>query len=322
LYLLGSWYRHDELGKRTAVHQAASFVGQMSSGYLMAAVHAGIGPSGAAGLKSWQWLFVVDGVISLPVALAGFALLPDTPDRTRVFYLSADEVTMARRRMELEGRTTARAPWTRAKAKRIFCSWHLWLPTGLMVLFYNAAAGAMQPAFALWLKSEGYSVRDVNLYPTLTVAVGVVAALVSAWVSDAACGGVRWPVIVAAAVISIVTYTPLAVWDGVAPGWKWACYIGMGLGGGIGPMVAMWAAEITGDDSEERAIVTSAMSQFSLVVYSWLPLLAWPVSDAPRYTKGFLTSIVLWLLLVGMAFWLRFLRACELASRKGSVDRV
>jgi len=75
-------------------------------------------------------------------------------------------------------------------------------------------------------------------------------------------GGVRWPVIIVAAVISIVTYTPLAVWDGVAPGWKWACYVGAGLGGGIGPTVVAWAAEIKSDDSEERAVVTSPCRSF------------------------------------------------------------
>ncbi|KAK5662698.1 hypothetical protein OQA88_8614 [Cercophora sp. LCS_1] len=321
LYLLGSWYRSDELGKRAAVHQAAGFIGQMSSGYLMAAVHSSTGPEGRAGLKSWQWLFIVDGIISLPVALAGFALLPDTPDRTRVFYLSTDELAMAQRRMELEGRTTARAPWTLAKAKRIVRSWHLWLPTAIMVLFYNGAAGAMQPTFALWLKSEGYSVRDVNLFPTITVAVGVISALVSAWVSDVACRGARWPAILVMTGISIVTYAVLAVGDGVAPEWKWACYIGMGLGGGIGPLALAWAAEVTGDDNEERAIVVSAMSQFSLVVYSWLPILVWPVTDAPRYAKGFITSLVMWVLLIGVVFWLRFMHKRELAGRK-AVDRV
>jgi hypothetical protein len=33
-------------------------------------------------------LFIIDGVISLPVALAGFFVLPDVPEISRVWYLS------------------------------------------------------------------------------------------------------------------------------------------------------------------------------------------------------------------------------------------
>lgn len=40
----------------------------------------------------WQWrLFVIDGVISIPVALSGFFVLPDVPEISSPWYLS-DEV--------------------------------------------------------------------------------------------------------------------------------------------------------------------------------------------------------------------------------------
>lgn len=37
-------------------------------------------------------LFIVDGIISLPIALAGYAFIPDLPETSRAFYLS-QEVT-------------------------------------------------------------------------------------------------------------------------------------------------------------------------------------------------------------------------------------
>jgi hypothetical protein len=33
-------------------------------------------------------LFIIDGVISLPIALAGFFVLPDVPEISRAFYFS------------------------------------------------------------------------------------------------------------------------------------------------------------------------------------------------------------------------------------------
>ncbi len=89
------------------------------SGYLMAAVyHLG----GTGGLAGWQWLFVVDGIISMPIAILGFFILPDLPDTTRAFYLTAEDRAFAQKRMELEGRK-GKSPFTRAKFKKIFSSW-------------------------------------------------------------------------------------------------------------------------------------------------------------------------------------------------------
>ena len=35
-------------------------------------------------------LFLVDGIISLPIALAGFLFIPDVPETSRAFYLNED----------------------------------------------------------------------------------------------------------------------------------------------------------------------------------------------------------------------------------------
>lgn len=86
-YITGSWYRSDELAKRSCIFHTASAVASMFSGYLMAAVYhlAGVG-----GFKGWQWLFIVDGTISLPIALAGYFVLPDMPDTTRAWYFTPE----------------------------------------------------------------------------------------------------------------------------------------------------------------------------------------------------------------------------------------
>ena len=76
----------------------------MCSGYLMASVYNLDGVSGYAG---WQWLvsdhnsgvsephgqsrlFLVDGIISLPIAVAGYFFIPDLPATTRAWYLTKE----------------------------------------------------------------------------------------------------------------------------------------------------------------------------------------------------------------------------------------
>jgi ACS family pantothenate transporter-like MFS transporter len=65
-----------------------------------------------------QWLFLVDGIISLPIALLGFIFLPDMPENTRAWYFTPEEKAFAVKRMQLEGRK-GRQPYTRAKFKKV-----------------------------------------------------------------------------------------------------------------------------------------------------------------------------------------------------------
>lgn len=50
-YLIGSWYRKDELAKRSCIFHTASAIATMFSGYLMAAVY---NLEGVGGLRGWQ----------------------------------------------------------------------------------------------------------------------------------------------------------------------------------------------------------------------------------------------------------------------------
>ena len=105
-YVIGSWYRKDELAKRSCIFHVSGGIATMCSGYLMAAVyHLG----GRGGFAGWQWfviskylctvasevrrkfrLFIIDGIISLPIALAGYLFIPDVPETSRAFYLNID----------------------------------------------------------------------------------------------------------------------------------------------------------------------------------------------------------------------------------------
>lgn len=95
-------------------------------------------------LTSWK-LFIIDGVISLPIAIAGFFVLPTWPSgNLESFLLFEDrelwsnpfeesqlptllqELEYGKKRMELEGRKQG-GPYTKAKFKKILTSWHIYL---------------------------------------------------------------------------------------------------------------------------------------------------------------------------------------------------
>lgn len=304
-YLIGSWYRKDELAKRSCIFHCASAIATMFSGYLMAAVY---NLGGIGGFKGWQWLFIIDGVISLPIALSGYFLLPDLPETSRAFFLNAEERAFGRKRMELEGRE-GRKPYTKAKIRKIFSSWHIYLLALLYVCFNNGGAGAA-PAFAQYLKhskNPKYQIWQINVYPTTTYAVQVVTTLAYAWSSDTFLRGARWPPLIFGGVMNIICYVSLAVWD-IPVGWKWACFILMGSGFGLSGMCYAWAHEICSADNEERALVTATMNEMAYVCQAWLPLIVWQQVDAPEYQKGYITVTCLSVLLIITTVVIRMLQ--------------
>lgn len=89
-YILGSFYKPHELGKRAVFFHTFAGVGTLCSSALQAATYSGL--RGVHGLSGWQWLFVIDAVITLPIAVAGFVFLPPLPGQREAnkgtFWLS------------------------------------------------------------------------------------------------------------------------------------------------------------------------------------------------------------------------------------------
>lgn len=81
---------------------------------------------GTGGLRGWRWLFIFDGIISLPIALCGFWLIPDSPANTRAFYLKEEDRETAVARMERHGRAKA-APLTWKKVRDMVTHWPMWI---------------------------------------------------------------------------------------------------------------------------------------------------------------------------------------------------
>ena len=80
LFFLSSWYTRKELGFRTAI----MFSGSLLSGAFSGLISAGIthGLDGARGLRAWRWLFIIEGAITVAVALGAFWVLPNFPTTT------------------------------------------------------------------------------------------------------------------------------------------------------------------------------------------------------------------------------------------------
>ncbi|KAL7620337.1 hypothetical protein AAE478_009331 [Parahypoxylon ruwenzoriense] len=285
--ILGSWYKPSELGKRACIFHASSAAASMFSGYLQAGVYKGL--DGVNGFAGWQWLFIMDGVISLPICIAGFFILPDLPENTRAFYLNESDREMAKQRMEKAGRAP-RTKLGRSAFKRIFGRWHVYLLSILYIIFIIIGpSGSINP-FALWLKAKGEPVERINIIPTASSAIQLVLTVSAAIISDA----LRRR----ASVMSVSTFLGgfaalvLAIWN-IPDGLKWFAFLLQRASVPYGPLSMSWANEICGADAEERAIVIGIMNSMGYAFNAWVPILTYPQVDAPRFRTGFIYSTVM-----------------------------
>ncbi|KAF5861305.1 hypothetical protein ETB97_000421 [Aspergillus alliaceus] len=229
--------------------------------------------------------------------------------------LEGGNVALSQKRMQLEGRKN-REPYTKSKLKKIFTSWHVYLLTVLYITFNNGGAGS-QPVFQQWLKASTnpkYSVGQINAYPTTTSAVQVVTTLAYAWSSDTFLNGKRWPPIIFGAIINIICYVSLAVWD-IPTGWKWTCFILAGAGYGLSGLCMAWAHEICSEDNEERSLVIGSMNEMAYVFQAWLPQVVWQQIDAPQYRKGYIAVTILSVILIGTTVVIRELDLREQVAK-------
>ena len=82
--------------------------------------------NGTGGLKGWRWLFIFDGIISIPIASLGLWLIPDAPANTRAFYLKPIDREIAQARMDRYGRAKSRGFSWEALRKTV-THWPMWV---------------------------------------------------------------------------------------------------------------------------------------------------------------------------------------------------
>ncbi|KAF4960739.1 hypothetical protein FSARC_10368 [Fusarium sarcochroum] len=285
--VLGAWYTKRELAKRSCIFFATAFVGSMFSGYLQAALHNGM--NGVHGLSGWRWLFIFDGVITLPMALWAYYALPDLPSNTRVKWLKPEEKEYFLHRMQKAGRDLEE-PFTLKGLKRVTMKWHFWVYTTYYTFFI--CSENIGSYMNLWLKSlNRYSVAQVNTYPTVTNAVTIVTTIAYGWTSDAL--QIRAPIIYFSLFICFFAAMNLAIRDGVPFGLKWASFYLTGFAQGSGPIFFTMVNEMCAGDSLERKFILGTTNSIAYAFNAWIPLITYNTNYAPRFLVGNTTTVAL-----------------------------
>ncbi|KAH6982641.1 major facilitator superfamily domain-containing protein [Ilyonectria destructans] len=95
--ITSSWYTKEEAPFRMAIWHAGNIISNVFSGLLAAAILTNM--DGLAGLTSWRWFFILEGIVSIIVGVAGFWTLPNFPNNTGSGYFTEEQTQMAQYRM-------------------------------------------------------------------------------------------------------------------------------------------------------------------------------------------------------------------------------
>lgn len=179
-YVLGSWYRRYEISRRGGIWYIGLPIGTLTAGLVQAGATARL--DGVHGLAGWRWMYIICAIISLPVGIVGFFLVPGTVDQPNRLLLRAKDIEIARRRLQSHGHKV-QGKLRLHHIREIFTSKHFYLVVLVDVLFWNH--GANTSGFLLWLKSlNKYSTEKVNEYGTLPSALGIFYTLFVNFSSD------------------------------------------------------------------------------------------------------------------------------------------
>ncbi|ANB11932.1 putative permease SEO1 [Sugiyamaella lignohabitans] len=284
-FLLGSWYLPDELTKRSTLFAVSGTAASMVTGYLQAAI---IKTLSHKKLASYKYLFVLDAVISFPIALYTMVANPDTPAYTTSWYLNDRDkkIAIARTTKYSGAKHPPKRKIGKDTLKRTFSTWHIFLFPVIFLAFNNTCNSSSQPTFQSWLKSLGYTPVEYNVYPTAVNGAGIGFALVVAWISDAF-NGLNWPFVLLYFFLQALGSLFLAIWH-IPRGLHWFSYFLVGIPTAWGqPMIFAWVNRLLSGDTDKRLLTVTATNNLAYVTNAWVPILTWNAGDMPRYFIGF-----------------------------------
>ncbi|KAF4965631.1 hypothetical protein FSARC_6594 [Fusarium sarcochroum] len=282
LYIMSCWYKSNEIGKRFSLFYTAICFAGAASGLIAGAVITGL--EGTNGMEGWRWLFVIEGVVTVGVAIAANFILLDYPHSSTKRF-STEEQAIAIARIAHDKKDTAASrkkltSWQAFKASVVDLRMYFFI----MVYISQNSATSISYFIPTVLNSMGYTGTSAQWMTVPIWGVGTLVLLVLPQTSDKYRER-RWHIVggLMVAWISAVVGLTLEGHDKVR--YTFMClYIG-GLYP-TAPLMLSCASETLALPAEKRAVSIAIIN--SVAVSSGLySSYFWPSADAPKYTTGF-----------------------------------
>ncbi|EGO05158.1 hypothetical protein SERLA73DRAFT_128891 [Serpula lacrymans var. lacrymans S7.3] len=179
VFYISSWYKREELGTRVAAFFTSATIAGAFSGLLAAAI---ANMNGIGGKPGWAWIFILEGIFTVLMAIASFWIIEDFPGSAK-FLSEAEKVFVIRR---LQADLQFSAGGEKFKAQYIWQSltdWKTYLALGIYMGFDG-------PLFAFSLFTPtiiaklGFKATAANLLSVPVYAWACIMTCVSGYLGD------------------------------------------------------------------------------------------------------------------------------------------
>ncbi|KAI5478419.1 hypothetical protein MNV49_005168 [Pseudohyphozyma bogoriensis] len=314
VFVIASWYTPPELAKRVSLYFIAGPAGSAFSGFMQAAIYRTL--NGRLGLAGWRWLYLVCGIMTVPVGVGLWIFLPDYPDNCRSRFITQEERTLAKERCSKAGVRAATGKMDLKFLKKVFTSWR-WPVLVFVYLIYALGVQNLN-YYAVWLAAHGWSVTDRNVLVSVAWLLALPFVLLYAWISDATQSRL-WlcvcPLVVAWIPMGIIAIHPANV-KLIQVAFLFSEVVL------ITHVFYTWIAEICRDDAQERAFIMGSLNALFNACNAWLSIVIFKQTEGPRFKKGFWTDWVFIILCIPGFFLIDYLHKRQLRqeSERGTTD--
>ncbi|TRX95811.1 hypothetical protein FHL15_003365 [Xylaria flabelliformis] len=213
LYYLSCWYTRKELGLRTALLYSGALISGAFSGLIAAGVNANL--DGARGYSAWQWLFIIEGVITVGVALIAVPILPNFPRTTK--WLSEEEKALAIWRLEED---VGEDDWVGEEKQSMWLGAKLAFTDVktyvlLLLLVGIVSCGGVTNFLPAVVKTLGYGSVETLLLTSPPYVLCVITSSLNAWHADRT--GERFWHITLSLVVALIGFIIAATTTAIGP---------------------------------------------------------------------------------------------------------
>ncbi|TFK30775.1 MFS general substrate transporter [Coprinopsis marcescibilis] len=179
VFYISSWYKRSETGFRVAVFFSSATVAGAFGGLLAAGIAK---MDGVGGRPGWAWIFILEGIATVLLAIASFWIIQDFPDTAA--FLTENERVFVIRRLQQDSKHSASGEVFRSEyVWQSLRDWKTYLAMGL----YMGFDGPLY-AFALFLPSIinqlCYMATQANLLSVPVYVWGCIMTCVIGYLSD------------------------------------------------------------------------------------------------------------------------------------------
>lgn len=275
-----TWYKRHEVQTRLAAFAAFQHITGACGpilGYACALL------DGKGKLAGWRWIFVIEGLITILLAIVLWFLIPDFPDRNT--FLTTEQTGLVLKRIEEDRGDSIPDPITFQKVKHHLSDWTIW-SCGIMFLCCLMPAYAQGYFLPIIISQMGWPGTKALLLSAAPSAVSLLS-LVVAYFSDR--HKHRSAFIALTTLISMTGISLLAFAETQSVRYFGSFLISLGTSGCYPTIFAYSSNNVV---SQSKRSIQTALLTTAGEIGGLLGTVAYRAQDAPRYIPGLLASLV------------------------------